>query len=240
VSHKIDAGLVINGVVQPNTPHILRDSRAWFDPVADAADAPPRKTWPITQACYHWTGGHHHVGADAALRVVRSMKARLRPDGSEMSVSCAFVISWDGMIFQVADLAVRAIHAGTVVNRCSVGVETCWSGYESQAKRLGIEGYQAQRRDVGGESVVCVRPSEALLSSCVVLAETLASLPATSGVQIPRAVPSSTKRYTGPQAARHRGALEHCHSPRATGGPIKRDAAGFVVDALAGRGWARA
>jgi hypothetical protein len=163
------------------------------------------------------------------------MKARLRTDGSLMSVSCHFVVSWDGLVLQVCDLARKAIHAGTVLNRDGIGVEQCWPGSERQMVKLGAAGY-VQRRTADGNPIDCMRPSEAMLASSCRLAETLAALPASTRVEIPRLVPATTARMKPAAAARFRGVCEHVHSP----GSTKLDCAGYVVDALAGRGWARA
>jgi hypothetical protein len=235
VSHRIDVGLLLGGAVLPGTEWILRDSRAWFDPVADAVDVPARRHWPITQAVYHWTGGHCHVGPDAAMRVVRAMKGRLRGDGSPMSVSCHFVVSWDGLVFQVADLDRMAIHAGRVLNRDGIGVEQCWPGYESQAVRLGVRGGQTTARAADGHRVSVLRPAEQMIDASVRLANTLASLPPSTRVRIPRVVPRDTGRMRPGAAAAFRGVCEHVHSP----GSTKEDCAGLVIDALAASGWSR-
>lgn len=232
MTHRIETGILLHGVALPGTDWVLRDSRAWFAP--DYADAPPRKHWPITQVVYHWTAGAAHVGPDAARTVVRNMKARLRPDGSQMSVSCHFVVGWDGRVFQVCDLARMAIHAGRVLNRDGIGVEQCWPGTERQMMRLGAAGY-VQRRTADGHELDCMRPSEPMLEASCRLAETLAALPASTRVEIPRVVPAGAHRMKPGPAARFRGVCEHVHSP----GSTKLDCAGYVVDALAARGWAR-
>lgn len=225
-------GIVVGGVVLPGTEWVLRDPHAWFAP--DYADAPPRKYWPITQMVFHWTGGMPHTSADAAQTVVRNMKARLRVDGTEMSVSCHFVVSWDGVVFQVCDLARMAIHAGRVLNRDGIGIEQCWPGTERQMMKLRANGY-VQRRFADGNELDCMRPSEAMINASCRLAEALVVAPASARIQIPRVVPASTKRMRSRAAASFRGACEHVHSP----GSKKLDCAGYVIDALAARGWAR-
>lgn len=231
----VERGIVLNGVVLPGTDFVLRDTLAWFDPVKDAADVPKRVHWPITQIVYHWTAGHAHLGGAAASRVVRAMKARLRTDGSLMSVSCHFVVSWDGLVFQVADLGRMAIHAGRVLNRDGIGVEQCWPGTERQMLKLGAAG-QVQRRQCVEGPIDCMRPSESMLAASVRLAEAIAALPPSTRVHVPRVVPATTQRMKPAPAARFRGVCEHVHSP----GSEKQDCAGYVVDALAAAGWARA
>lgn len=234
MSHQVDAGVVLNGVVLPGTEWILRDSRAWFPP--DLADAPPRRHWPVTQMVAHWTGGRCRVGPDAARGVVDAMKARLRDDGTLMSVSCHFVISWDGLVFQVCDLARMTIHAGRVLNRDGIGTEMCWPGYESQAIRLA-QGGGSTPRTVAGRRISIQTPAETMIASMVRLAETLASLPASTRIAIPRIVPKDTARLKPGAAALFKGVCEHLHSP----GSEKEDCAGVVCDALVERvGWKRA
>jgi hypothetical protein len=229
---RLETGILHRGVVLPGTGWILRDPLAWFDP--DNADAPKRPGHLITQATFHWTAGRAHEGVDAARRVVRAMKARERPDGTLMSVSVHFVVTWDGRVFQVCDTGRMAIHAGRVINRASIGTELCWPGTESQMARLGLSG-AVQRRQVGGRSLSTMRPSEELLGAAVRLAETLAGLPESTGIVIPRIVPAGTERMSPREARLYRGALEHCHSP----GSEKVDCAGYVMDALATAGWSR-
>lgn len=232
MSYILETGIVLRGQVLPGTSWVLRDSRAWFD---DLIDAPMRRTWPISQAVFHWTAGGAKVGPDTARDVVRNMKARKRPDGSLMSVSVTFVTSFDGMVFQVADLDRMCIHAGRVVNRASVSNENCFPGTETQMLRLGINGGYVERRTVGGHRIDCMKPSAAMIAANVRLAETLASLDPATGVAIPRIVPAGTERMSPAAAMRFRGSFEHCHAP----GSTKLDHAGYVTDALAANGWKR-
>ncbi len=226
-------GILLNGAILPGTEWVVRDSRAWF--AADDADAPPRRHWPITQGVFHWTGGTAKVGADAAAAVVRAMKGRLRDDGSLMSVSCHFVVSWDGIVTQVCDLARMAIHAGRVLNRDGYGVEQCWPGSEKQMVRLGAHGF-VQRRIADGERIDCMKPAEVMIAASVRLAEVLASQAPSTRIVIPRRVPASSQRLRPAAAAAFRGVCEHVHSP----GSTKLDCAGYVTDALVANGWARA
>ena len=232
MSYLLETGILLNGQRLPGTDWILRDSRAWF--AADDADAPPRRHWPVTTVTYHWTGGAAKVGPEAGRDVVRNMKARKRDDGSLMSVSCHFVVSWDGMVFQVADLARMTIHAGRVLNRDGIGVEQCWPGYEGQMLKLGGNG-GVQRRLVNGSRVDCMMPSPLMLEASMRLAETLASLPSSTRIAVPRVV-APQRRLRPAEAAAFRGACEHASSP----GSGKLDCAWYVTDALAANGWQRA
>lgn len=234
MTRAMQSGLVIRGTVVPNTDWIIRDPDAWFD--LGTADAPLRKRWPITKFTGHWTGGGVRTGIETARRVVAAMKARLREDGTPMSVSVPFVGSWDGLVFQTCDLAAMAIHAGRVVNEDSVAIELTWPGYLSQARKLKVIDAIAMPRTVNGERVTCMKPSEKMMEACVRLAELLASLPESSGVKIPRIV-APDRRFKPHEARAFAGGMEHANSP----GSSKLDAAGLVRDALVERaGWKRA
>lgn len=234
MTRPIHVGLVIKNVVQPGTDWILRDPAAWFETGSD--DAPVRKRWPITKFVTHWTGGRCHEGPDAARRVVAAMKARLREDGTPMSVSIPFVATWDGLVFQTCDLGAMTIHAGRVLNDDSAAAEMCWPGYVSQARKLGIANPIEIPRIVNGHRVLVMKPSEAMVAAVVRLAETLASLPPSSGVAIPRIV-APQRRLSPKEARAARGLLAHASSP----GSDKLDDAWMIGDALVERaGWKRA
>lgn len=242
-----DRGLVVAGAVVPGTELVQRHPQAWWswNVPADRPDLRQRKPGAvIDQLGGHWTGGPIREGEDAAVRTVAAMRARARADGSLMDVSCHVVIGWDGGVWQVADLAVSTVHMGRAVNPRSIGVETTWPGYASQA--LAIRGAIASKgrqphagysgsvdvRTVRGRQVECLRPSAALVASWVALAELLADLSVRRpelGLRIPRrlAVPA-------PGRWPAKGALEHWQAPSAK----KDDAAGYLVDALTAAGWA--
>lgn len=224
----IERGLVLDGRVLPGTDWILRDSAAWWSLPADAADLRAR-TEPISLLVGHWTGGHPRTGPTAGPRVVSAMRAREREDGTPMSVSIHFVIGWDGLTWQTADLAHVALHAGgRTTNGRSVGVETCWPGTADQARRLAVDGVE-ERRLVRGRAVRCLRPSDELVASWVRLARVLSA--------------PETRRLTDGRIAIDRvcasprlpvsGAAEHMSVP----GTTKVDAAGYLLDALRADGW---
>jgi len=222
----IEHGIVIDGVVLPGTEWCLRDSEAWWswDTPADRPDLRSRSGKPATLLVGHWTAGHPRTGPTAGPRVVRAMRARLREDGTPMSVSIHFVIGWDGLVWQTCDLATATVHVGRQINERSIGVECCWPGTQQQAHRLGVEGTFEERR-VRGRSVRCLRPSDELVASWVRLARALTVAGVVPGkLEIPRV----TARTTMPIA----GAGEHQHAPT-----TKVDAAGYLLDALRADGW---
>lgn len=216
-------GMVHDGRVIAGTEWVRRNSQAWWawhEP-KDRPDLRERRG-DATLLVGHWTGGHCHEGDEAATKVVRAMKARLRADGSPMSVSVHFVVGWDGQVWQTADLKYAAIHAGKV-NGHSIGVETCWPGTYKNAQRLGIYGESvvgAVTKNHRPQRFQCLKPSDELLEGWRKLAETLTSLPAETGIVIPRQVDPHLKRGVG----------EHWMVPDST----KLDAAGFLVGHL---GW---
>lgn len=236
-------GIVVAGAVVPGTELVQRDAGAWWswDEPRDRADL-RRRPRDATLLVGHWTGGAIREGVVAARATVEAMKARTREDGSLADVSCHFVIGWDGAVHQVADLSVGTVHAGTRANKVSIGVETAWPGYESQAHAIArtlerkgrpvhMDYYGAVdvRTLPSGRTVRCLRPSSALVSAWVALAELLAALPPELGVVIPRQLAAPRGKWDD-----GRGACEHLHCP-----PFKKyDAAGYLVDALERAGWA--
>jgi hypothetical protein len=145
------------------------------------------------------------------------------------------------VVHQVADVALGTVHAGSSANKVSIGVETAWPGYESQAREIertlvergrvphpGYAGTIDVRVLPNGRRVRCLRPSPELVAGWVSLAELLAALPAETGVVIPRQVAVRAGKRSS------RGACEHLHCA-----PFeKHDAAGYLVDALERAGWA--
>jgi hypothetical protein len=237
----IERGLMVGGRIVPRTELVQRHGDAWWswDSPTDRPDLRRRPRGDVTALVGHWTGGPVREALAAPVATVQAMRARERPDGSPMSVSCHLVIGWDGQVWQVADLAHATIHAGSAINAYSVGVETTWPGSAEQARAIAAalrrRGRQvqpayerpAERRVARGHVVECVPPSPALLAGWVALAELLAALPASTGIVIPRQLALEPAR-------RRRGALEHQHVERST----KVDAAGYLVAALTAAGWA--
>lgn len=159
------------------------------------------------------------------------MNARKRDDGTDLSVSVHFVISWDGLIWQLLDLAEAAVHVGSRdVNARSIGAECCWPGTAQQAAKLGVEG-GVERRIIDGHRVPCLRPSDELVEAWRWLADVLTSPYAReAGISIPRRCAPLQKRLSRPEMDAFRGVCEHYHTP----GTKKTDAAGYLVEAL---GW---
>jgi hypothetical protein len=222
-------GLLWRGAVVPGTDWILREPEAWWSPGE-------RGTRPRTGApsllVGHWTAGRPHEGPGTAQRVVRAMRARRRDDGSPLDVGIGFVVGWDGLVYQTADLDTAAVHVGSADwNARSVGVECCWPGTITQARRLDVDldiDMQGVVRRVAGAKVIAMRPSAELVAAWVRLAETLATV-----LGIPRRVPSRVARMERREARAWTGAAEHLHCP----GTTKVDAAGLLIEALADAGW---
>jgi len=224
VSH----GIVLDGQVLPGTEWVLRDSEAWWALPQDSADL-RKRTEPISLLVGHWTAGNTRTGPTAGPKVVRAMKARERDDGSPMSVSIHFVIGWDGLTWQTADLAHAALHAGgRTTNGRSIGVETCWPGTAQQADRLGVDGVEEVRL-VRGKRVRCLRPSDELVASWTRLARFL-SAPETERLTEGRIAIARVTASTTPPVS---GACEHLHVP----GTTKVDAGNYLMDALRRDGW---
>lgn len=240
----IERGLVVGGEVVDGTELVQRHPGAWWswDEPKDRADLRLRKGAPILLLGGHWTGGPIREGEAVALRTVEAMRARTRDDGTLMDVSCHFVIGWDGGVWQVADVALATVHMGKAVNGRSIGVETTWPGYASQAREIrdairragrtphpGYDG-PTERRIVRSRPLELLAPSPALVAAWVALAELLADLDSRPdiGLRIPRrlAVPAPGR---WPEA----GALEHWQAP----GAKKDDAGGYLVEALRAAGW---
>jgi hypothetical protein len=220
----VERGIVCDGSVIPGTEWVLRDSDAWWswDSPRDRPDLRTRHGKPATLLVGHWTAGHPRTGPTAGPRVVAAMRGRKREDGSPMDVSIHFVIGWDGLTWQTADLSVATVHVGRGVNDRSVGVECCWPGTAQQAERLGVDGI-VERRIVRGRPVQCLRPSDELIASWTRLARAL-STPIPGRLEIPR--------VTAKQGMPQSGAAEHMHAPT-----TKVDAAGYLMDALRADGW---
>ena len=201
----------------PGTDRVIQEPGAWWAP-GDLGTR-PRGGYVADRLVGHWTAGHHRTGPTAGPKVVRAMKSRKRPDGSPMDVGIHFVISWDGLIWQTADLAWGTVHVGSrPINARSIGVECAWCGSTKQAERLGIE-VDPVLGVARGQRVRAQRPSDDLLAAWKWLGEALASIDHPA-VRIPR------KRGGMDRP----GVLEHCDVT----GTTKVDAAGLLVGAL---GW---
>lgn len=230
-------GAIFGGVVLPGTEFVLRDPAAWWawDVPEDRVDL-RRRPGPIRVLGGHWTGGHARTGPNAGRKVVAAMKARRKDDDGDgvidaddplMDVSVHFVVGWDGIVFQTADLLYGTVHMGRGVNSVSVGVETCWPGTAKQARKLGVDG-RTERRRFGTRSVECLRPSDELLEGWRRLAAALSSdevRRASLGV-------IAIDKVLGTTRPPKSGACEHWQAPS-----TKNDAAGYLLDALRRDGW---
>lgn len=221
-------GIVVGGRVLEGTERVLRDPAAEW---RRGKDTRPRQ-WPITALVGHWTGGHHRTGPGAGRAVWKAMDSRKNADGSDMSVSVHFVVSWDGLIWQTLDLAEAAIHVGDRnINARSIGVECCWAGTAKQAARLGAVDVFVERRIVNCSSISCIRPSDEIIDAWRWLCEVLTSPSAKSlGIDIPRTCAPMGRQFSRPEMRAFRGVCEHFHVT----GTTKVDAAGYLVEAL---GW---
>lgn len=231
MTHRIDTGILVDGVRMPGTDFVLRDSRAWWTPGTPGCHL--RSSLDVYRLVGHWTAGRAHVGPDAAMRVYNGMRGRLKPDGvTPLDVGIHFVISWDGMVFQTMDLALKAIHVGSrEINETSVGVECCWPGTVANMQRFGLSG-QEVTGIADQKPVHCMRPPDALLESWVRLAWTLnGHMP--DGFGVPPHVPATLSRFTTKQMRTYRGAMEHWH----VRGTTKVDAAGILCAQLKKNGW---
>lgn len=224
-------GIVCEGVVIPGTEWVHRDPAAWWswDDPKDRPDLRTRHGKPANLLVGHWTGGNPRTGPTTGQRVVSAMRARKRDDGSLMDVSVHFVIGWDGLVFQCADLSVATVHVGRAINERSIGVECCWPGTWHQA---GVLGHQAlsrmEVRKVRNRPVECMAPSPELVASWVRLARALTTA---AGPLIPGRV--EIPRVTGRTGFPVAGAGEHWCAPSTT----KVDAASYLLDALRSDGW---
>ncbi len=212
----IERGIIINGDVLPGTERVIRDPAAWWQ--AGDLGTHKRGGHRIDRLVGHWTAGNPRTGPTAGPKVVAAMRARKRPDGTAMDVGIHFVIAWDGLIWQAADLGWATTHVGhRAINRRSVGVECCWPGTVRQAERLGVEVEHAVTGTARGQRIQCLAPSAEILDTWRWLwdALTRAQHPA---LAIPRQRGSMERA----------GAMEHCD----VAGGTKADAAGLLVGAL--------
>lgn len=225
----VDKGIIVGGVLMPGSEWVVRDSAAWWSRSVPL-DLPDLRLRPasISLLCGHWTGGNARTGPVAGPAVVRAMKSRKRDDGTAMSVSIHFVISWDGLCWQTCDLADVAIHAGGRVNLRSVGVECCWPGTSEQAAKLGHDG-KPETRMVRGRQVRTVPPSSELAATWTRLARLLSAPETRAWSTGLVAIDRVCSRGRPPES----GACEHMDVP----GTTKVDAAGYLLDALRVDGW---
>lgn len=230
-------GAILDGQILPGTEFVIRDSEAWWDwrRPEDKVDL-RRRLGPCRLLGGHWTGGHARTGPLAGKKLVDAMKARRRDDDGDgvvdrddplMDVSVHFGVSWDGLVFQFADLAWATVHMGRAVNPVSIGVETMWPGTVQQARKLGVDG-RTVRRNFGTRSLEVLLPSDELVAAWVRLARVLSS-EETKRASMGRITIDRQLAVTRPPKS---GACEHWQAPS-----TKHDAAGILLDALRGDGW---
>jgi hypothetical protein len=236
----IERGLVIAGRVIPGTEWCLRDSDAWFKP---GTLGTRERAAEINLFGGHWTAGEAGTGSydDDGPRIYRTMRARLRPDGTKMDVGIAFVVGACSDIdpfancWQLADPGLIAtVHMSSrAINKRSIGCEVVSAGLPGSfdyRKRPQTTVYLL------GKKVTVLRFYPGQLASYVRLGETLAALDGTAGIRIPRQLPMSgtRRRMTLSESRRWKGGLEHFMCP----GTTKIDAAGMLNSSLADVGWA--
>jgi hypothetical protein len=214
----ISHGIIIGTETLPGTERVVRDSSAWWD--SGDLGTRPRKGHRASLIVGHWTAGHARTGPGTGAKVVRAMKARKRGDGTPMDVGVHFVIGWDGLVFQTADLALATTHVGhrpTIL--ASIGVECCWPGTMTQADKLGMPAAAPARGVARGAAVKAYPPSDELVEAWrwLVGALTTARHPL---LAVPRA--------SGSCVPQRPGIVEHRDVP----GSTKIDAAGLLVGAL--------
>jgi len=222
----IEHGIVVGGRVIPGTERVIRDGAAWW---TEGRETRPRDGATIDMLIGHWTAGPARTGPGAGRSLFRAMEGRQNAHGEDLSVSVQMSISWDGLIWQHADLATGCVHVGArPIIRRSLGVECMWPGTQAQAVRLGVGG-PAVTREIDGTRARCLMPSDALLEAWRWLADSLTGPEArASGLRIPRRVLGL--RRTLYELARSEGGVgEHATLPR--GSPVKIDACGLLMDA---------
>lgn len=224
----IERGFIIGDTVLPGTDRVIRDPDAFWHEPSD--DIYPRRGHRITRLVGHWSAGHARTGPNAGAKLYRAMLARRKDSDGDgkltnsddpMDVSAHIGISWDGLVFQMADLASACIHVKRRVNLGSIGVENMWPGTMRQAAKLGMPAAHAVIGTARGQRIEVYPPSDEMVEAWRWVVHTL------THAQHPLlAIPYQRGGMDRP------GILEHCDitGPKQT----KVDAAGLLVGAL---GW---
>lgn len=208
----MERGILIGDAVMPGTEFVIRQPAAWWNDGERGTRL--RGGVKADQLVGHWTAGHPRTGPLAGPKVVHAMKARKRPDGTALDVAIHFVISWDGLIWQTANLAIATTHVGSRrINSRSIGVECCWPGTIEQARKLGVEVDGVVIGEARGRRVRCLPPSPELVEAWGWLANAIVRIKHPA-VAVPR------QKGTMDRA----GILEHCD----VAGTTKVDAAGIL------------
>ncbi len=239
------AGLCLGGRVVPESGWIIRDGRAWWSPDDANGSARPRPAGvDVNLLVGHWTAGEAGVRrADddgpfiyGVMRNRPSNDAARAAAGGKLKVSVHFVIGVDGTTWQTADpLTTVAVHVGMgAINTRSVGVEIVNPGtgpMHPERPRERIEHRMLPTPKLPrGRRVRQLAYYPAQIDAWCRLGELLAD-----HLPIPRRVPACADgtdfeidRFTRPEAARWKGAMEHYHVPTTT----KVDAGTQLIRAL--------
>lgn len=221
----IERGIVIAGQVLPGTERCIRDPRAWWrEPSTDIYPRPRGQV--IDSVCGHWTAGPARTGPDAGLKLWQAMDGRRKDSNGDgmltaedelMDVSVHLGASWDGGIWQFADLSSATIGAGRKINLRAVHVECMWPGTQSLARRLKMPAAPPILGTARGRRVRVYPPSEAMLGAWRWIVQVL-----TSADHSLLAIPM---RRGGDRTS---GILEHCDVKVGR----KVDAGGVLVGAV--------
>lgn len=215
-----EEGILVAGKVIPGTERVVRDPHGWWKP--GSPDTRARKGSPIDLIVGHWTAGPRRTGLTSGSTLVKAMDSRRNKDGNDLSVSVHFSISWDGIVFQHADLDIATVHIGfspAIVR--SIGVEVMSPGTVTMAKKLKLP-YTAVTKTWDGSKIQAVAFSSEQEEAWKWLTRTLATY-----FQIPY-LPAPRTRFTPKQMAAFKGICEHANIPLSK----KTDAAGLLLDLI--------
>lgn len=241
----IQRGLMIGGKVVPDTDYVIRDwPRAQFDP----PDTFVRKSPLVNLIVYHWTGGQPFVGPNSGAKAARNCEARVNKAGKLAKVGYHLLTCWDGLIFQMADLALGTWHVGhRETAQRSIGWEHAFPGTLSQARRLGVDITGSRSVSVDGHVITVVIPTVEMMRATAKLSEVIVNLDPSYGLSIPRRVPVDDRgnalrdRFTDLELGAWVGGMEHFHieptEQAKAEGVIKYDGAGLFIENQLGAGW---
>lgn len=221
----IERGIVLGGQVVPGTDFVKREARCFWTP-ADSNDVRKRDGAKVDTIIAHWTGGHLKSGDGAGFAIYKAIEKRLRGDGSDMAVSCHFIIAADGGTWQTCDLLDATIHVGDrATYKRSVGVEVASPGTPEWAEKIGIDpavlaarGIVTVKGEARGRTFDCLSFTKEAIGAWRALVDVLTKIE-TPAVSIPRRI----VRTAGPGIAEHRDVRSTLE---------KVDAGGLLVGAL--------
>lgn len=238
----IEHGMILGGLVVPETDRVIRDSDAWWK-LGDWGCKPRGAVVPDLHIG-HWTAGEagtRHTDDDGPwiVRVMRNRPSKKIP-GAKMQVSIDFVIGAGGDIWQTADPLVTAcIGVGEPrVNRRAIQTEIVNVGTDPvilprrrpTVMRRMLPTPKLPRGRKVFQRAYYPEQLEAWVWLCEVLHQ---------HVGIPRNVPAGAgggleiDRFTREEMRRYRGAMEHFHVPST----MKLDGGTQLIGALLTRGW---